>query len=53
MHLDEHRHADGVGLRFEILHFSNRKARGDEQDAVGAHRARLVDLVEVDDEILT
>ena len=39
-------------IAFELRHLRVVQAGGDQQDAVGAHRARLVDLVGVDHEVL-
>ena len=53
VHLDQHRHAERkCGLRLELGHLRVVQAGGDQQDAVGAHRARLEHLVGVDDEVL-
>jgi len=52
VHLDQHRHAElprGILQRF---HLRRRQAGGNQEDAVGAHRASLEHLVRIEDEIL-
>ena len=52
MHFDQHRHAQAQRLGFQIGHQRVVQAGGDQQDAVCAPGARLVDLVGVDHEVL-
>ena len=41
VHLDQHRHAERARRRLELAHLRVVEAGGDQQDAVGAERARL------------
>ena len=52
VHLDEHGKPELLRNAFEIFHARRLERRGDEQDAVGAGRARFVHLIGVDHEIL-
>ena len=52
VHLHEHVHAERERAGFQVGHPRVVQAGGDEQDAVGAERARLDDLVLVDHEVL-
>ena len=51
MHLDQHRHVQPQGNGRQIGHSRVVQASGDEQNAVGAHGTRLVNLVRVDHEV--
>ena len=52
VHFDQHRHAERLRRGLEVGQLRVVEDRRDQQDAVGADRARLVDLVGVDDEVL-
>jgi len=39
-------------VRFEILHLRGFERGDDQQDCIGAHRARFEDLIRIDDEVL-
>src|SRR5882672_2928504 len=52
MHLSQDRHAEQSGSRLQCPHAWQVERRDDQQDAIGAQRARLIDLVGIDDEIL-
>ena len=49
---DEHRHPERSGLRLQFAHVRGLERRDDQQDAVGAQGACLVDLVGIDHEVL-
>ena len=52
VHLDQHVHAEVKRASFQFRHQAVVQCRHDQQDRIRAHRARLVHLVMVDDEIL-
>ena len=52
MHFDQHIEADVPRQPVEVGELGGLQCRDDQQQAVGAKRTRLVDLVLVDDEIL-
>ena len=52
MYLDEHRHAERSRGRFEFAHAHDIKRGNDQQDAIGAHRARFKQLIRLEHEIL-
>ena len=52
MHLDEHVHAERKGCRFELGRGGVLERRHDDQDAIGASRARLGHLIRVVHEVL-
>ena len=52
VHLDQHGHVQAARDRLELGHLRVVQAGRDQQDAVGAHGPRLVDLVGVDHEVL-
>ena len=52
VHLDQHRHPERTRTRLEVGELRIVQRRDDQQDGIGAHRARFRDLVIVDDEIL-
>jgi hypothetical protein len=52
MHLDQHRHAELEGDASISCISASESAGGDQQDGVGAHRARFEDLVGIDQEVL-
>ena len=51
MHFDEHGHAEVRRDRRQFLHAPRVQRSDDQQDAIGAHRARLVHLIRVEHEI--
>ena len=52
VNLDQHRHPEALPELLELPQFVNRGSGRDQQDAVGADRARFEHLVRIDDEIL-
>ncbi len=52
MHFDQHVHAQFERARFQFRHQAMVERRHDQQDRVSTHRARFIDLVHVDHEIL-
>ncbi len=52
VHFHQHGHIEAEGNGLELGHLGIGQAGGDEQDAVGPHGARFVDLVGIDHEVL-
>ncbi len=51
VHFHQYRHAQAVGNGFQLGHLGIVQTGGNQQNGIGAYRARFIDLVGVDDEV--